>query len=134
MKVIDVELRPVHHRLEDRVRAHASSACSPPISASTPPQPRALTFTDTEPPPERDRFAPAVDLQGGKGRRPRRRRTLRARRCAAFVSFSSTSGPYPKPHARRLLTGIEFDLVATPTPTQRRVFELLGVPVPKRLV
>jgi len=23
MKVIDVELRPVHHRLEDRVRAHA---------------------------------------------------------------------------------------------------------------
>jgi hypothetical protein len=25
---------------------------------------------------------------------------------------------------------IEFDLVATPTPTQRRVFALLGVPVP----
>jgi hypothetical protein len=30
--------------------------------------------------------------------------------------------------------GVIFDLLATPTPTQRRVFELLGVPVPKNLV
>jgi hypothetical protein len=30
--------------------------------------------------------------------------------------------------------GVEFDLLATPTPTQRRAFELLGVPVPKTLM
>jgi hypothetical protein len=30
--------------------------------------------------------------------------------------------------------GVEFDLLATPTPTQRRAFELLGVPVPKTLI
>jgi len=31
-------------------------------------------------------------------------------------------------------TDATFDLLATPTPTQRRVFELLGAPVPKTLV
>ena len=30
--------------------------------------------------------------------------------------------------------GVTFELLATPTPTQRRVFELLGVPVPRTLV
>lgn len=30
--------------------------------------------------------------------------------------------------------GATFDLLATPTPTQRRAFELLGVPVPRTLV
>jgi hypothetical protein len=30
-------------------------------------------------------------------------------------------------------TTSEFELLATPTPTQRRVFELLGAPVPLKL-
>lgn len=30
--------------------------------------------------------------------------------------------------------GVTFDLVATPTPTQRRAFELLGASVPRTLV
>ena len=60
MKVIDVELRPVHHRLEDRVRSHAficmlSTYLSFHLRRSLAP----LTFTDTEPPARRDPVAPA---------------------------------------------------------------------------
>ena len=95
MKVIDVELRPVHHRLEDRVRSHAficmlSTYLSFHLRRSLAP----LTFTDTEPPARETRLRPHL-FPRPPARRPRRRRMPKAKRCAAFVNCSSTSGPLP---------------------------------------
>ena len=61
MKVIDGEPRPVHHRLEDGVRAHAficmlSTYLTFHLRRSLAP----LTFTYTEPPARDDPVTPAV--------------------------------------------------------------------------
>ena len=56
--------------------------------------------------------------------------------CAAYPELLEHLGTLTRNKMRVVATepGIEFDLLATPTPTQRRVFELLGAPVPKRLM
>ena len=61
MKAIDVDIRPVHHRLEDRVRAHAflcflATYVTFHLRATLAP----LTFLDTERPGRSDPVAPGV--------------------------------------------------------------------------
>ena len=135
MKVIDVELRPVHHRLEDRVRSHAficmlSTYLAFHLRRSLAP----LTFTDTEPPARDDPVAPAsVSKQAGK--KASAKKNAAGEEVRGFRELLEHLGTLTRNRIRVVSRpGIEFDLVATPTPTQRRVFELLGVPVPKHLV
>ena len=135
MKAIDVDIRPVHHYLEDRVRAHAflcflATYVTFHLRDSLAP----LTFTDTAQPERTDPVAPAPRLRLGKGEGRHEERTEPTGRCVAFASSSSTSAPSPATRCASLGTDATFDLLATPTPTQRRVFELLSAPVPKTLV
>jgi hypothetical protein len=134
MKVTDVELRPVHHRLEDRVRAHAficmlSTYLTFHLRRSLAP----LTFTDTEPPARDDPVALA-SVSKPASKKASAKKNTQGQEVRGFRELLEHLGTLTRNPTRVVSRpGIEFDLVATPTPTQRRVFELLGVPVPRRL-
>jgi len=128
IKADDLALRPIHHRLEDRVKAHVLICMLAAylvwhLRATLAP----LTYTDTQPPTRDNPVAPA------------RRSTAAARK----ASRHHDDHDQPVRSFRSLLThlatltrnrihinGTEFDQLTEPTPTQRRTFELLGTPIP----
>jgi hypothetical protein len=128
IKVDDLALRPIHHRLEDRVKAHVLICMLAAylvwhLRASLAP----LTYTDTQPPTRDNPVAPA------------RRSTTAARK----ASHHRDEADQPVRSFRALLAhlatltrnrihinGTEFDQLTEPTTTQRRAFELLNSPIP----
>jgi hypothetical protein len=135
MKAVDLDLRPVHHYLEDRVRAHVflcmlATYVTFHLRRTLAP----LTFTDTDKPARTDPVAPARRSTGARTR-DATKKSASGEQLRGFRELLEHLGTLTR---NRLRAGVgddvEFDLVATPTPTQRRVFELLGVQVPKTLV
>jgi len=91
MKAIDIDIRPVHHRLEDRVRAHAflcflATYVTFHLRATLAP----LTFTDPSPKYEKTP-SPLLCARSPRGTRPRRRTTPEGNRSGPIPSSSSTS-------------------------------------------
>ncbi len=131
IKAEDLDLRPIFHRLEDRVKAHVlicllgcyltwhlRQAWAP------------LTFTDEHPPASANPVAPA------------------RRSAAAAAKAAGKTGPGRQPirgfrdlidHLATLtrdtirVGGQTVDKLAAPTPTQRRAFDLISAPVPLTL-
>src|SRR5579875_1070090 len=130
MKAIDVDLRPVHHRLEDRVKAHAlvcflATYVTFHLRRTLAP----LTFTDTAPPIPTDPVVPAARSSSAK------KKNAAGEPVRAFRELLEHLGTLTRDTLRVAgVDGVTFDLVATPTPTQRRVFELLAASVPRTLV
>jgi Transposase DDE domain len=135
MKAVDVDIRPVHHYLEDRVRAHTflcflATYVTFHLRATLAP----LTFADTEKPPREDPVAPAPRSAAAR-KNDAQKKNANGETLRGFRELIEHLGTLTRNRMR--VAGaeeIEFDLLATPTPTQRRVFELLGAPVPKTLV
>ncbi len=133
MKTVDVEIRPIRHRLADRVRCHAF-ICMLAVHlvfhlrrAWAP-----LTFKDEEPPLRPDPVAPA--------RRSRAATTKAARRAHAdgtalrpFQGLLDHLATLTRNTCQVPGTEVTFEQLAEPTPTQRKAFELLGVSIPKRI-
>ena len=132
LKAIDLDLRPIYHRTEDRVRAHVF-ICMLALylvwhlrKAWAP-----ICFTDEAPPERTDPVAPAK------------------RSAAALAKVSRHRGDHGQPlHSFATLLdelatltrntivfagGARITKLATPTPLQRRAFDLIGVPVPTEL-
>jgi hypothetical protein len=135
MKAIDIDIRPVHHRLSERVRAHAllcflATYVTFHLRATLAP----LTFTDTEPEEREDPVAPASRSVGARGKAARKT-DASGEQVRAYPELLEHLATLTR-NTLRVATepGIEFDLLATPTSTQRRVFELLGAPLPKSLM
>jgi hypothetical protein len=134
MKAIDVDIRPVHHYLEDRVRAHAflcflATYVTFHLRDSLAP----LTFTDTAQPERTDPVAPAPRSASAKAKDATKKNGGNGE-VRGFRELLEHLGTLTRNTMRVVGTDATFDLLATPTPTQRRVFELLGAPVPKTLV
>ena len=134
MKAVDIDIRPVHHRLEDRVRAHAflcflATYLTFHLRATLSP----LTFTDTEPPARPDPVAPAPRSRSAKAK-DATKDNGEGEGVRGFRELLEHLGTLTRNTMRVVGTGVTFDLLATPTPTQLRVFELLGAPVPRTLV
>jgi len=135
MKAVDVDLRPVHHRLEDRVRAHAflcflSTYVTFHLRRTLAP----LTFTDTERPGREDPVAPATSSPAAK-KKAASKKDEQGEEVRGFRELLEHLGTLTRNRMRVIAgEGVTFDLLATPTPTQRRAFELLGVPIPQHLV
>ena len=135
MKAIDVDIRPVHHRLSDRVRAHAflcflATYVTFHLRATLAP----LTFTDTEPPSRFDPVAPAPRSASAR-RKDTTKKNAEDAEVRGFRELLEHLGTLTRNTMRVVAgNGVTFELLATPTPTQRRAFELLGVPVPRTLV
>jgi Transposase len=134
LKAIDVDLRPIHHYTETRVRAHVFICMLAAYLVWHLRQAWApLTFTDENRPDPADPVAPARRSQGADAKAASKTTTdeLPATSFTALLDHLAT---LTRNHLR--VTGHDqsgFDLLATPTPTQRRAFELLSAPIPLTL-
>jgi len=135
IKVDDIDLRPIHHRLEDRVRSHVFICMLAAYlvwhlrEALAP-----LTFTDEAPPLRDDPVAPAVASPAARAKAARKR-NANGDEVRGFRELLDHLATLTR-NTMKVTTGTtsEFEMLATPTPIQRQVFELLGVPVPLRLM
>jgi len=135
LKSIDLDLRPIHHYTEIRVRAHVFICMLAAYLVWHLRQAwQPLTFTDQDRPEPTDPAAcahrsAAADHKAASKTTPD---GLAARSFPDLLDHLATL-------TRNTLrvtsdqAGSEFDLLAVPTPTQRRAFELLGAAVPLRL-
>ncbi len=134
LKAIDLDLRPIHHYIETRVRAHvficmlASYLVWHLRQAWAP-----LTFTDENRPDPADPVAPAQRSHAADAKAATKTTTehLTAR---SFTALLDHLGTLTRNHLR--VAGHDesgFDLLAIPTPTQRAAFELLRAPIPLTL-
>lgn len=131
LKAIDLDLRPIYHRLSDRVRAHvlicmlAAYVVWHLRQAWAP-----LTFTDECPPTRSDPVAPALRSLGATAKAStgadNDRRPVRS-----FGGVLDHLATLTRNTTRIGATTV--DILATPTELQRRAFELIGVPIPTRL-
>lgn len=132
LKAIDLDLRPIRHWTEQRVRAHVFICMLAAYivwhlrRAWAP-----ICFTDEEPPTRTDPVAPA-------------RRSTQA---ATKASTRTTSDAQPAHSFATLLDelatltrnsivfdgGVHITKLATPTPLQQRAFDLIGTDIPNKL-
>jgi Transposase DDE domain len=131
IKAEDLDLRPIYHRLEDRVRAHVlicMLACYLTWHLRQAWAP--LTYTDEHPPARANpvtpaRRSPSADakaaLKTGPGKQPIRGFRDLIDHLATLTRDTIVVG------------GQTVDKLAAPTPTQRRAFDLIGAPIPLTL-
>lgn len=128
LKAIDLDLRPIYHRLEDRVRAHVLICMLAAYVAWHLRQAWApLTFTDETPPARSDPVAPARRSTGAAAKASARTDDQQ-RPVRSFTGLLDHLATLTRNTTR--IAGTTLDLVATPTTLQRRAFELIGVAVP----
>jgi hypothetical protein len=131
LKADDLDLRPIHHYLSDRVRAHVlicMLACY--LTWHLRAALAELTYTDEHPPTRDNPVAPAT-------------RSTNAHRKAAHHTDNSGQPlhsfrgllEHMATLARNTITlgQATFDKITLPTPTQHRAFELIGAPIPLTL-
>jgi hypothetical protein len=133
IKSIDVDLRPIHHWTQDRVRAHVFICMLAAYLAWHLRQAWApLTFTDEHRPDPLDPVAPARRSQGADAKAATK--TTTDDQPARFTALLDHLATLTRNHLR--VAGHDqsgFDLLAVPTPTGRRAFELLSAPTPLTL-
>jgi hypothetical protein len=134
LKAIDVDLRPIHHYTENRVRAHVFICMLAAHLAWHLRQAWApLTFTDEQRPDPLDPVAPARRSPAAD-RKAATKTTTEDLPARSFTSLLGHLATLTRNHLR--VAGNDtsgFDLLAVPTPTQRRAFELIGAPIPLTL-
>ena len=129
LKAIDLDLRPIYHHLEDRVRAHVFICMLAAYliwhlrQAWAP-----LCFTDETPPPRTDPVAPARTSAAAKTKASRQRTTdgHPTHNLTTLLNHLATLTR----NTIAFTGGIRIDKLSTPTPLQRRAFELIGAPIP----
>jgi DDE family transposase len=134
IKAIDLDLRPIHHHLETRVRAHVLICMLAAYLVWHLRQAWAsLTFTDETPPAPADPVAPAPRSAAAQAKAATKTTTdqLPARSFPALLDHLATLTRNTVRIAGHHDSG--FDLLALPTPVQRRAFDLLGAAVPLHL-
>src|SRR5450631_4333850 len=135
IKSIDLDLRPIHHWTQDRVRAHMclcmlASYLTWHLRQAWAP----LTFTDENRPEPADPVAPAQRSQGAD-HKAATKTTTDDLTATSFTALLDHLGCLPPADLlyRDNDTGPTVTTLAEPTATQRRAFELLGVPIPLTL-
>ena len=131
IKAGDLDLRPIYHRLEDRVKAHVlicMLACYLLWHLRQAWAP--LTFTDENPPARGNPVSPArrsaaaaakAAFKTGPGKQSIRSFRDLIDHLATLTRDTITVGSQP------------VDKLASPTPDQRRAFDLIGAPIPLTL-
>jgi hypothetical protein len=134
LKSIDLDLRPIHHYTETRVRAHVFICMLAAylvwhLRAAWAP----LTFTDEHRPDPLDPVAPA-QRSNAADTKAATKTTTNDLPAHSFTSLLDHLATMTRNHLQ--VAGHDepgFDLIAVPTPTQRAAFELLGAPIPLTL-
>jgi hypothetical protein len=130
IKTDDLDLRPIHHRLTDRVRAHVLIcllACYVTWHLRKAWAP--LTFTDEHPPTRDNPVAPAQRSAAAQAKASRKQNPdgtpLRS-----FGALLNHQGTLTRNRIRYHHTTIEIDTLTQPTPDQRRAFDLIETTIP----
>ncbi len=132
MKAIDLDLRPIYHFTEDRVRAHvlvcmlAAYLLWHVRKALAP-----LCFTDEKIPERSDPVAPATRSPQAK-----RKDATKLDAHGETLHDLSTVLNHLATLTRNTVVfagGVRVDKLALPTALQRRAFELVGAPIPTRI-
>ena len=131
LKTTDLDLRPIHHYLSDRVRGHVlicMLACY--LTWHLRAALAELTYTDEHPPARDNPVAPATRSAAAEHKAARHTDPTGAplhsfrgllEHLATLTRNTITLGP------------ATFDKITTPTPTQRRAFELIDALIPLTL-
>jgi hypothetical protein len=131
IKADDLDLRPIHHYLTDRVRAHVlicmlASYLVWHMRAALAP----LTYTDEAPPARDNPVAPATRSAHANGKAGRHHDTHHEQ----LHSFRGLLEHMATLTRNTITLGhVSFDKLTEPTPTQRRAFELINAPIPLTL-
>ena len=133
IKTIDIDLRPVYHHLEGRVRGHVFLCF---LAAHLTWHLRRtlaeLTYTDETPLTREDPVAPAVRSQAAKTKTNNRTSTT-GLPLHTYQDLLNHLATLTRNDIRYGSNGPVIPTLAEPTPVQRRVFDLLGTPVPTTL-
>jgi hypothetical protein len=135
LKAIDLDLRPIHHYTETRVRAHVLICMLAAYLVWHLRQAWApLTFTDEHRPDPADPVAPAQRSKGADAKAATKTTTDELP-ATSFTALLNHLGSLARVDLRYgdNNTGPTVPTLAEPTATQRRAFELLRVPIPLTL-
>jgi transposase len=133
LKTIDLDLRPIHHHLDTRVRAHVFICMLAAYlvwhlrRAWAP-----LCFTDEHPPHRPHPVAPAHRSPGAQAKASRRRTTT-GEPAHSFTTLLDHLATLTRDTIVFANRGITIDKLTVTTPTQRRAFELIDATVPNTL-
>jgi transposase len=133
LKTVDLELRPIHHRLADRVRAHLlicmlayyltwhlRRAWAP------------LTFTDEQAPTRTDPVAKAARSKSA-ATKASTGRTKDGLLAHSYGEILEILGELPR-NVVKVADAAEVEVLTSPNTIQRRAFELLGLSIPQHCV
>jgi DDE family transposase len=129
LKTVDLELRPIHHHLADRVRAHVlicMLACYLTWHLRRALAP--LTYADEHPPIKDNPLTPA-QRSGHAATKAGRHADQHGHPLHSFRGLLDHLATLTR-NTIRLDSGHTFDKITTPTQTQQRAFDLLGIPIP----
>jgi len=136
-KASDLDLRPIFHWTEDRVRAHVllcllAGYLTWHLRRAVAP----LTFADTERQPQPTRLDPVGEAHPSTSAKAKAatKRNGTGEPVQSYQSLLEHLKTLTRSTCRIAGTGVTFDKLSEPTPTQRKVFELIGKPIPLRLM
>lgn len=130
IKSDDLDLRPIHHRLDDRVKAHVlicMLACYLVWHLRKAWAP--LTFTDQAPPTRDNPVAPAQRSAAAQAKASTKHDTA-GNPVRSFRDLLDHLATLTRDRIRYHDTDIEIDKLTDATPTQRRAFDLIDSPIP----
>jgi hypothetical protein len=134
LKSVDLQIRPIYHRLEERVRSHAFLCLLAEylvfhLRAAWAP----LTFADTEKNyPRADAVAKAVRGEAAE-EKASTKKTAEGDVCHSFHTLLGHLSTLTRTTISLPAQGdVTFDRLTEPTPLQHRAFELLGASIPLR--
>jgi len=130
IKSDDLDLRPIHHRLEDRVKAHVlicMLACYLVWHLRKAWAP--LTFTDQTPPKRDNPVAPAQRSAAAHAKASTKHDAA-GNPARGFRDLLDHLATLTRDQIRYHDTDIEIDKLTEATPTQRRAFDLIEAPIP----
>jgi hypothetical protein len=133
IKSDDLDLRPVFHRLEERVKAHVlicMLACYLVWHLRRAWAP--LTYTDQDPPAQDNPVAPARRSAAAQAKASGQHDPA-GRPCHSFRGLLEHLATLTRNQARFAGTRATVPVLAEPTSTQREAFDLIGVPIPVTL-
>jgi len=133
IKSDDLDLRPVFHRLEERVRAHVlicMLACYLTWHLRRTWAP--LTYTDQDPPAPASPVAPARRSAAAQAKASAQHDPA-GRPYRSFRSLLGHLATLTRNQVRFTGTQVTVDMLTEPTSTQRQAFDLIGAPIPLTL-
>lgn len=133
LKAIDLDLRPVYHYLEDRVRAHVFICMLAAYLVWHLRQAWApICFTDEDPPARTDPVAVAQSSPAARTKAARKRSADGAHPAHSLATLLDHLATLTR-NTIVFAGDVRIDKLAVPTPLQRRAFELIGAPIPTAL-